>query len=105
MTLKIIWSDFAESQLDEIFRYYEKRASSRFAKDLINGIITAPDKLIKSACIGQLEDSLKNRKIEYRYLVYKNYKMIYSVDEENGFIKITDVFDTRQNPIKLERTK
>ena len=68
MIFKIIWSDFAESQLDEIFEYFEKRASSRIAKDLINGIITAPDILIKSAYIGHDEESFKHRKVEYWYL-------------------------------------
>ena len=105
MPLKIIWSEFAETQLDEIYEYYEKKASSRIAKKLVKGIINAPKKLIKTPHIGQEEDLLKQRKIEYRYLVFKNYKLIYSVDTENGFIKIADVFDTRQNPPKLKRTK
>lgn len=105
MTLKIIWSNFAETQLDEIYKYYEKTASLRIAKKLIKEIINEPRKLIKTPHIGQVEELLKQRKIEYRYLVFKNYKLIYSVDMEKGFIKIADVFDTRQNPPKLKRTK
>ena len=105
MVLKIIWSEFAETQLDEIYEYYEKRASPRIAKKLLKGIINEPNKLIKTPQIGQEEELLKHRETEYRYLVYKNYKLIYSVDTENGFIKIADVFDTRQNPPKLKRTK
>ena len=105
MTLKIIWSEFAETQLDEIYKYYDKEASSKIAKKLVKGIINEPKKLIKTPHIGQEEALLKQRKIEYRYLVFKNYKLIYSVDTRNGFIKIVDVFDTRQNPPKLKRTK
>ena len=105
MTFKIIWSQFAETQLDEIYEYYEKNASSRIAKKLMNGIINEPKKLINTPQIGQDEELLKQRKTEYRYLVFKNYKLIYSVDEENGFIKIADVFDTRQNPTKIKRGK
>jgi plasmid stabilization system protein ParE len=105
MTLKIIWSEFAETRLDEIYEYYEKKASPRIAKKLLKGIINEPKKLIKTPQIGQEEELLKQREINYRYLVYKNYKLIYSVDTENGFIKIADVFDTRQNPPKLKRTK
>ena len=105
MTLKIIWSEFAETQLDEIYEYYEKKAGSRIAKKLVKGIINEPKKLIKSPLIGQEEELLKQRETEYRYLVFKNYKLIYSVDNQNGFIKIADVFDTRQNPPKLKRTK
>jgi len=105
MTFKIIWSEFAETQLDEIYKYYEKKANSKIAKKLVKGIINEPQKLIKSPLIGQGEELLKQRETEYRYLVFKNYKLIYSVDNLNGFIKIADVFDTRQNPPKLKRTE
>ena len=105
MLFKVIWSHFAETQLDEIYKYYEKKASARIATKLVKGIINEPEKLVKSSLIGQSEEFLNQRKIDYRYLVYKNYKLIYSVDNENGFIKIADVFDTRQNPPKIKRTK
>jgi plasmid stabilization system protein ParE len=105
VALKIIWSEFAETQLDEIFDYYQKKASARIAKKLVKGIINESKKLIKTPQIGQEETLLKERKIQYRYLVFKKYKLIYSVDTENEFIKIADVFDTRQNPPKIKRTK
>jgi plasmid stabilization system protein ParE len=105
MTLKIIWSEFAETQLDEIYNYYAKEASPRVAKKLLKGIIHEPEKLIKTPNIGQEEELLKQRKVQYRYLIYKNYKLIYSVNEKSGYIKIADIFDTRQNPPKLRRTK
>ena len=40
-----------------------------------------------------------------RYLVYKNYKVIYWINEKENRIEINDVFDTRQNPTKIKRTK
>lgn len=105
MNVKIIWSEFAETQLDEIYEYYKKKTSLKIANKIITGIIKESDKLIKASFIGQEEELLKDREIHYRYLVFKNYKVIYSVDEQNGFIKIADVFDTRQNPPKMKRTK
>jgi plasmid stabilization system protein ParE len=105
MILKIIWSEFAEIQLDKIYTYYEKKANPKTAKRLVKGIINESKKLAKIPTIGQKEELLKQRKIEYRYIVFKNYKLIYSVDMENGFKKIADVFDTRQNPPKIKRTK
>ena len=105
MNYEIIWSDFAEIQLDEIYEYYEKEASIRVATKIVTGIIKESEKLIKASFIGQEEELLKEREIQYRYLVFKNYKVIYSVDEQNELIKIADVFDTRQNPPKLKRTK
>lgn len=104
MVMKTIWSEFAENQLDGIYEYYERKAGPRIAKKLLKGIINESEKLIKTPLIGQEEEFLKERKINYRYLVYKNYKLIYFVDIENGFVKIADVFDTRQNPPKLKRT-
>ena len=105
MVNKVIWSEFAESQLDEIFDHFEKKASIRVAKKLMNDIINEPNRLIKSPLIGQKEELLKERKTNYRYLVFKSYKIIYSVDEEKGFIKIADVFDTHQYPPKIKRTQ
>ncbi len=105
MKLEIIWSEFAESQLDEIFEYYKEEASISIAKKLLKEIINEPEKLINSPLIGQVEELLKERSIEYRYLVFKNYKLIYSIDTKNEFIKIADIFDTRQYPEKLKRTK
>jgi len=52
MALNIIWSEFAETQLDEIYDYYEKKASTEVAKKLVKGIINEPKKLIKSPLIG-----------------------------------------------------
>jgi len=104
MAFKVIWSEFAESQLDEIYEYYKKKAGQNVAKKLLGGLIDAPEKLTSSPLIGQEEELLKERKIHYRYLIYKSYKLIYSVDTENEYIKIADVFDTRQNPPKIKRT-
>tara|TARA_B110000090_G_scaffold207823_1_gene260105 strand:+ start:842 stop:1027 length:186 start_codon:yes stop_codon:yes gene_type:complete len=59
--------------------------------------------LIKNPVIGKKEQLLENRKQNYRHLIITNYKIIYSVNEEIEAIKIVDVFDTRQNPIKLKR--
>ncbi|UGU17514.1 type II toxin-antitoxin system RelE/ParE family toxin [Sinomicrobium kalidii] len=103
--MEVIWSEFAEGQLDEIFEYYSENASVRIAKKLVKGLIHEPEKLIRNPFIGQVEPLLQGRKESYHYLVYKNYKIIYSVNAENGFIKIADVFDARQNPKKMERTE
>lgn len=32
MALKIIWSEFAETQLEEIYEYYKEKANPRIAK-------------------------------------------------------------------------
>ena len=105
MRYKIIWSAFSEKQIDNIFDYYVKNASLAVGKKVIKSIVSATNILAANPKTGTIETLLKNRKTEYRYLVTSNYKLIYSVDETNRFVKISDVFDTRQNPIKIKREK
>jgi|SRR5680860_1823482 len=105
MDLEVIWSDFAEKKLDDIFEYYEENAGNRIANEMIQSLINEPKRLEKDPFIGQKEELLKERKITYRYLIFKHYKIIYSVDEKHGFIKIADVFGTRQKPTKIIRFK
>ena len=105
MKLKVIWSNFAEAQLDEIFEFYKEKVSLKIASQLVREIILESEYLKNSPFIGQKEIRLQNRKIEYRYLVYKNYKLIYSINETEGFIRIADIFDTRQYPAKIDRKK
>lgn len=106
MEYKVIWSKFAEQQLDEIFEFYKQKTESNIiAKRILYKILVAPNSLKTNSKIGQKETSLKERNFEYRYIVASHYKIIYSVDEANRQIKIADVFDTRQNPIKIKRSK
>ena len=106
MKYKIIWSAFSEQQIDNIFNYYKlKTKSHNVALKIIKKILLAPNVLIKNPKIGQKELLLENCIVEYHYLVESNYKIIYSIDIENKTRRIADVFDTRQNPTKIERQK
>jgi plasmid stabilization system protein ParE len=105
MDFKIVWSHFAENQLDTIFEYYFKNVSRQTAKKIVKNILLQTEKLNTAPFIGQVEDLLQNRKFEYRYLIYTNYKIIYTVDNRNGIVKISDIFDSRQNPTKIKREK
>lgn len=103
MGLKIYWTDFAKSELQTIFKYYFKKASPRVAQELIESIIQHTKNLSTQQSIGAKEPLLEEREKEFRYLVFKNYKIIYWHNLEKNRIDIVDVFDTRQNPIKMKR--
>jgi plasmid stabilization system protein ParE len=66
-------------------------------------IIDQTINLGKNPNIGQKEELLLNRPENFRYLVYKNYKIIYWVNSIKNRIDIVNVFDTRQNPEKIEK--
>ena len=105
MELKIYWTDFAKKELQNIFEYYKENASLKVAKGLTIGITKETLKLKKQPEIGQIEELLIDRPNEFRYLVYKNYKIIYWINKNDKQIEINDIFDSRQNPIKIERTE
>jgi len=105
MGLEVYWTEFAEKELEKIFDYYYEKVSYNFAKKITNGIYKEALKLEKQPEIGQIEDLLKGRKKRFRYLVFKNYKLIYWINNFESRIEIYDVFDTRQNPAKVKRNE
>ncbi|KIA88133.1 type II toxin-antitoxin system RelE/ParE family toxin [Kaistella jeonii] len=105
MVIHVYWTHFTKNELKKIFKYYEFKASRKVASDLVEGIINKGNSLNFQIGIGQREELLINRKEEFRYLVFKNYKIIYWFNDAKNRVEITDVFDARQNPIKLNRQK
>lgn len=81
----------------------KKRQVTELQKKLVDTIYDATETLKHQYETGQREELLIERIEEFRYLVVKNYKVIYWFNIAENQIEINDVFDTRQNPIKLKR--
>lgn len=105
MELSVYWSKLAETKLNEIYAYLNGVAGNQIAIKLVSNIIYSTNILKKSPRIGQLEPLLKNRPHSFRYIIYDNYKIIYLIDSNKNQINIANVFDCRQNPIKIKETK
>ena len=105
MELELFWTEFAKTELRKIFDYHKEKASPTIARKIVNGIYQATLRLKYEPSIGQKEDLLFDRPQEFRYLVHTNYKIIYWINHEYARVEINDVFDTRQNPIKIQRNK
>ena len=103
MDLEIVWLEKAEENLYDIFLYYEFKASLKTSRKIILSIIESVDVLVRNPFIGQREELLKKHKTEYHYLVQGNYKIIYSFDKQYIYVHL--VFDVRQNPYKLKKSK
>lgn len=101
MALKIFWTQLAEEKLYDIFEYYKEVAGGKIASDLVEGIENQTKQLIKNPEIGAIEEILRNRPQQFRFLIYKNYKVIYWIDNNANAAFIATVFDTRQNPTKI----
>jgi plasmid stabilization system protein ParE len=105
MELEVYWTQLAEDKLEDIYNYYKLKAGKRIAKKLIHGIVDITIDLHKQPEIGPVEFLLNKRKQEFRYLVFKNYKIVYWINSDFRRIEIANVFDCRQDPIKINETK
>jgi len=105
MDLTVYWTQYAENKLDDIFGHYKTKASISVARKLVNGIVDKTRGLNKNPYIGQREELLVDRPQDFRYLVFKSYKIIYWINESKNRIEIANVFDCRQNPIKMNETE
>ena len=91
MAIKIYWTNFAKKQLRNIFDYYKTNASPQIAQNIVVGIVEKVNSLEFQTEIGQKEELLLDRKENFRYLVFKKYKIIYwSVSE--ALVIITVLF-------------
>lgn len=105
MELEVYWLELAENKLEDIFKYYSEKANKTIARKLVNGIVEKTIGIEKQPEIGQIETSLKERSQKFRYLVFKNYKIIYWINKDLNRIEIANVFDTRQDPQKINEIK
>jgi len=76
MSLTVYWTRFAENKIDDIYEYYEFKVGVSVALKLVNGIIDRTIGLEKNPYVGPKEKLLTKRKQEFRYLVFKSYKII-----------------------------
>ena len=105
MGLEVLWLQLAEDKLKDIFSYYKRKVGRKTAKKIVIGIVDKTANIDKNPLIGQKELLLSHREQEFRYLIFKHYKIIYRINQDFNRIEIANVFDTRQEPIKINETK
>ena len=103
MEIKVFWTQRALNDLEDIFEYYKYNASLKVARKLVKEIVKSTIVIQHSPKIGKIEELLIDRIIEYRFLIVKNYKVIYWI--EDNYVKVATVFDTRQNPDKIKTVR
>lgn len=97
--MKIVWSDFAIRNLKDIFDYYSTNSNKKFAHKIRKQILKSSKQLQKNPNSGSIEPNLLILNKNHRYLVSGHYKLIYRIADNE--IIINDIFDTRQNPSKM----
>ncbi len=99
--MRIVWSDTAKADVKDIYDYYKENASLKVARSIRSQLIKKPRLLNQQPELGQEEDNPVVAGRGFRYLVEGNYKIVYKVFSERQEILVATVFDTRQNPTKL----
>jgi|GEM_PF-69999 len=99
--MKVFWTKFALSSLHEIFTYYKENVSLTVACNIRDSILSSTRQLEIHPQSGSIEELLVELNQEHRYIIRGNYKIIYIIQNKKVFI--TDVFDTRQDPDKINR--
>jgi plasmid stabilization system protein ParE len=100
MSYRIIWTAFAQYQLELVYEFACEQSPS-YGDKVIEGIDLSIQQLLQFPLSGAIEQRLANLAEEYRFVVYSYFKVIYRF-EPAGVIVIVSVFDTRQDPQKLE---
>ena len=100
---KVIWTNFAISELKNIYLYYKLSVSIEIADKIKKSILGTTKNICKKPFSGAIEINLIELVQEHRYLVIGNYKIIYRLIKNDVYI--TDVFDCRQNPQKMKSVK
>lgn len=100
---RILWTDFAINQLKDIYDYHLVKANQKIAQRLVQKIIDSTILLENNPKAGTKEDLLEKRSQEFRFIVIKNYKIIYWIEFDFQIIHISLVFDTRQNPKAIKK--
>jgi plasmid stabilization system protein ParE len=98
---EVIWTNFAISELKNIYLSYKMAAGKAVAEKIQKSIFAATRPLSKNPLIGPIEENLIGILQQHRYIVAGNYKIIYFVDKSGVYI--VDIFDCRRNPQKMRR--
>ena len=97
---QVVWSDEALNDLETIYDFLAEN-SQPAAQRIVESILSRSGQLETFPESGTKEAIKSNDKV-YRYLVERNYKIIYGYLQESQTVHIAAVFDTRYNPEKLK---
>ena len=105
MGLKIYWTDLSKIEMKSIYFFLKREGNKDIAKKITKEITTEIKLLINQPYIGKIEQLLVGSSKEFRSLIHNNYKILYWINLDKNQIEIWDIFDCRQEPLKIKRTK
>ncbi|MFP4557844.1 MAG: type II toxin-antitoxin system RelE/ParE family toxin [Bacteroidales bacterium] len=98
--MKLVYTEQSLISLEEAIEFIAPKVSHEKLIEIRDKILDAADKLLEQPFAGQREYLLDHLELGHRRLVEGHYKIIYRVADE--YIFITDIFDSRQDPVKMK---
>ncbi|MEY4905079.1 MAG: hypothetical protein RLZZ292_2894 [Bacteroidota bacterium] len=98
---ELSWENSTRKDILKIHAFIAKNVSVELANETVRGLYNAVEPLRNTPERFSREQSLLHRKEMFRYIKYKKYKILYSVERQ--VVHILSIFPARQNPKKLVR--
>ncbi|RLC25108.1 MAG: hypothetical protein DRH21_04460 [Deltaproteobacteria bacterium] len=97
--MKLVYTEQALFSFKEMLAFMRLKVSHNKLILIRDKILDKAELLIKNPFLGQKEELLAPLGLQHRRLIVDHCKIIYRI--ENGIIFITDIFDSRQDPKKM----
>ena len=98
--MKLVYTEQALISLEEALEFIAPKVSYEKIIEIRDQILDTADILLEQPLAGQREYLLEHLELGHRRLVEGHYKIIYRVVGQ--YIYITDIFDSRQDPVKMK---
>lgn len=98
--MKLLFTKQAITSLRESIFFLEKKVSEKQIRIIISRIFERCDDLLENPESGSKEEYLEHLGLGHRRLIVGHFKVIYRI--QGKIIFITDIFDSRQNPVKMK---
>ena len=90
---------FGLEQIKFIYSYYNNNVSTKIARQIKAKIISCIKTLKEIEVEWEADEFLVYLNKNHRRLICGNYKIVYYYNSQQNIIYVTDVFDSRQDPI------
>lgn len=101
MSYQVLFTATAKQDLREIaLNIADISKNTDIAVDFVNGLQKKCDQLIDFPESGALPNDRVLRSLGYRFLIYKDYLMFYTVDQESETVYIQAAFNAKRDYIR-----
>ncbi len=98
--MKLVYTEQAIRSLQECLDFFPSEMPAERVNEVRDKILAKADKLLENPNLGQVEEYLEHIGQSHRRVIEGHYKIIYKIEGEA--IIITDIFDSRQDPSKMQ---